>query len=59
MMPKWLVLNIHYGKTNGKANVYSDKQIQVDMDKIVSFVIQSCQVSEAGVILVSHHVNYD
>jgi len=34
-------------------HVFSDKQINVDMDKIVSFVIQSGQVSEGGVSSVS------
>ena len=37
------VLNMHNGKTNGQAHVYSDKQIHVDMDAIVSFIIQSCR----------------
>ena len=35
----------------------SDKQIHVDLDTIVSFVIQSWQVSEGGAIFLSHHVN--
>jgi len=39
------------------AHVSSDKQIQVDMDTIVSFVIQSGQVLEGGEISVSNHVN--
>jgi len=32
-----------------------DKQIH--MNKVVSFVIQSKQVSEGGAISVSHHIN--
>ena len=39
-------------------HVDSDKQIHMDMDTIVSYVIQSGQVLEGGVISVSHHVNY-
>jgi len=35
----------------------SDKQIHVDLDTIVSFVIKSEQVSEGGAISVSCHVN--
>jgi len=45
------------GLTNGKTHVYSDKQIHVDMYTIVSFVIQSGQVSESGMIAMSLHVN--
>ena len=38
--------------------MFSYKQIHVDLDTIVSFVIQSGHVSEDGVISVSCHVNY-
>jgi len=38
--------------------MFSDKQIHIDMDTIVSFVIHSGQVSEGGVISVFRHVNY-
>ena len=34
-----------------------DKQIHLDMDTVVSFVIQSDQVSEGGAISVLCHVN--
>jgi len=37
--------------------VYSDKQIHMNLDTIVSFVIQSSHVSERGVISVSCPVN--
>jgi len=37
--------------------MYSDKQIHVDLNTIVSFVIQSGQVSVGGVISVSCHVH--
>ena len=37
---------------------YSDQQIHVDIDTMVSFVIQSEQVSEDGAISVSHHINW-
>jgi len=47
---------MHNGLTNGKAHMYLDKQIHVDVDTIVSFVIQSGQVSKGGGISVSHHV---
>ena len=47
------LLNMHNWSTKGKVHVFSDKQINVDMDKIVSFVIQSGQVSEGGVSSVS------
>jgi len=57
MTPKCPVLNMHNGKTNGKIHVYSDKQIHVPMDTMVSFVIQGGQVSEGGAISVSRHVN--
>jgi len=46
MMLKHPVLNMHKGEINGKAQVYSDKQIPMDIDTIVSFVIQSGQMSE-------------
>jgi len=35
-----------------------DKQIHQEVDTIVSFVIQSRQVSEGGAISVFRHVNY-
>ena len=38
-------------------HVYSVKQIHVEVDTIVSFVIQSGQVSEGRGIFVSGHVN--
>jgi len=41
-----------------KVHVFSYKQIHVDLDTIVSFVIQSGQVSEGRVISVLCHVNY-
>ena len=37
--------------------MYSDKQMHVDMDTIVSFVIQSEQVPESKANAVSHQVN--
>jgi len=37
--------------------MYSDKQIHMDLDTIVSFVIQSGQVSKGREISVSHHLN--
>jgi len=37
--------------------VYLNKQIPVDMDTIVSVVIQSQQMSEGGALSVSPHVN--
>jgi len=56
MMPKRPVLIImHNGFTNGNAHVFSDKQIPVDIDTIVPFVIQSGKVSEGRAI--SRHVN--
>ena len=58
MTPRRQVLNIHNGLTNGKAHMYLDKQIHVDVDTIVSFVIQSGQVSKGGGISVSRHVKY-
>ena len=33
------IMNMHNGSTNLKVHVYSDKQIHVNMDTIVSFVI--------------------
>ena len=48
---------MHNGLTNGKVHMYSDKQIHVDVDTIVSFDIKSGQVSEGGRISVSPHVN--
>ena len=54
---KGAVLNMHTGLTNGKVQVYSDKQIPMDLDTIVSFVTQSGQVLEGGAISVSRHVN--
>ena len=50
------VLYMYNGKTNGKAHVYSDKQIHVDLDTIVPSVIQSRQVSEGRAVSVSRHV---
>jgi len=38
--------------------MYPDKQIHVDMDTIVSFLIQSGKVSEGRAISMSCHVNY-
>ena len=57
MTPKRPVLNMHNDLTNGKVQVFSDKQIPTDMYTIVSFVIQSGQVSEGGAISLSPHVN--
>ena len=57
MMLKCPVLNMHTGLTNGKVQVYSDKQIPMDLDTIVSFVTQSGQVLEGGAISVSLLVN--
>ena len=37
--------------------MYSGKKIQVDMDTIISFVIQSGSVSEGEAISVSHYVH--
>ena len=48
---------MHNGLTNGKVYVNSDKQIHMNLDTIVSFVIQSGQVLEGGTISVSRHVN--
>ena len=48
---------MHNILTNVKAHVYSDKQIHVDMDAIVTFVIQSGQVSEGEAISVSRHID--
>ena len=58
MRPKCPVLNMQNSETNRKAHVFSDKQIHVDLNTIVSFVTQSGQVSEDGAISVSRHVNY-
>ena len=52
------VLNMHNGLTNGKVYVNSDKQIHMNLDTIVSFVIQSGQVLDGGTISVSRHVNW-
>ena len=49
---------MHYYLTNGKVHVDSDKQIHLDVDTIVSFVIQSGQVSVGGAISVWRHVYY-
>ena len=57
MMLKHPVLNMHKGEINGKAQVYSDKQIPMDIDTIVSFVIQSGQMSEGWAA--SRHVNWN
>ena len=46
-------LNMHNWSTKGKVHVFSDKQINLDMDTIVSYVIQSGQVLEGGVSSVS------
>jgi len=43
MTPKRPVLNMHNDLTNGKVQVFSDKQKPTDMYTIVSFVIQSRQ----------------
>ena len=51
-------LNMGNGLTNGMAHVDPNKQILVNMDTIVSFVIQSGQVSVGGTISVSCHDNY-
>ena len=40
MTPKHPVLYINAGLTNGKAHEYSDEQIHVDIDTLVSFVIE-------------------
>ena len=48
---------MHNGLTNGKAHEYSDKQTSMDMDTIVSFVLQSGQVPECGAISVLSHAN--
>jgi len=37
--------------------MFSDKQIHMSMDTLVSFAIQSGQVSEGGAFSVSCHVN--
>jgi len=57
MTPKHPVLNMHNGWTNRNVHMCSDKQILVDVDTIVSFVIQSGQVSEGEEISVLCHVN--
>jgi len=41
MTLKCQVLNMHNGLTNGKAHMYLDKQIPIDMNTIVSLDIQS------------------
>ena len=41
-----------------KGAVYSDKQIHMYFDTIVSFLMQSRQVVEGRGITVSRHVNY-
>jgi len=51
-------LNMQNGSTSLKMQVYSDKQIHVNVDTIVSFVIHSRQVLEGGALSMSHHVNY-
>jgi len=56
MTPKRPVLNMHNGLINGTVQTELDKQIHVHVDTIVSFVIQSGQVSEGRGILVSLHV---
>jgi len=38
-------------------HLFSDKQIHADVDTIVSFVIQSGQVSEGGAISVLCYIN--
>jgi len=53
MTPKCQVLNMHNGLINVKAHVYSDKQIHVNVNTIVSFVIQSGQVLEGGAISIA------
>ena len=45
MMQKRPVLNMHNGWTNGKVHVDWNIQIHLDVDTIVSFVIQRGQVS--------------
>ena len=57
MTTKCPALNMHNGKTNGKVHVDSDKQIHLDMDTMVPFVIKCGQVLEGGAISVSRHVN--
>ena len=57
MTPKRPVLNMHNDLTNGKVQVFSDKQIPTDMYTIVSFVIQSGQVTEGGAISLLGTVN--
>jgi len=41
---------MHNGSTNGKVHMCSVKQIHMDVDTIVCFVIQSGQVLEGGAI---------
>ena len=48
MTQKGPVLNMHNSKINGKVHMYSDKQINVDMDTKVSLVIQIRQVLRGG-----------
>ena len=55
MTPKCPVLDMHNGQTNGKLLVYLDKQIPVDVDAKVLFVIQSEQVSEDGAVSILLH----
>ena len=56
MTSKCLVLNMHNGL---KAHVYSDKQIHVNVNTIVSFVIQSGHVLEGGAISIAPHLITD
>ena len=41
-----------------KVHIDLDKQIHLEVDTLVSFVIQSGQMSEVGAISLSHHVDY-
>jgi len=50
--------NLHKCYTNGKAHMYSNNQLHMDMDTIVSFVIQSGQVWEGRAISLSRHVSF-
>ena len=64
MTPKHSVLNRHNSKTNRKVQMYSNKQIHMDVDTIVSLVIQSVLVSEGGrisccIMLIELRVKYE
>jgi len=47
MTLKHPVLNMHNGESNGNVHMYLDKQIHMDVDTIVSFVILNRRVSRA------------